>query len=474
MTERSLFWETNDVGDGPASGYSQQRLYEWLAKLVTPTDAAAEGVLRNVDNELAVTGTATPLTVAEGAAQVYGFFYENTAPVEKAVSTPVVGTTGGRVVLQADWTAQTVRIVVNMSADGVAAIPALTQSAGTTWEISLATFTITTGGVITVTDARSYARFATRVKTDMIEDAAVTTAKLGENAVANANLRDSAAYSVIGRSAATGGDPADIAAGADEYVLRRRSGALGFGQVFEGGIANNAVTADKIASGAVNSSEIASSAVTTDKIANLNVTTGKLAAEAVTDAKIADGNVTNPKLATGAVSALKLATDAVSNVKIQDGAVSSAKIATNAVTGSELANNAVSTSHIQNNAVDDTKAGDRVPQFIRREGGSSSAWNVRGTNNYTPGAVRMQAGVTGQISLGPGDAVDSIDVTFPVAFSNVPIVIVSPLDLIASGSHEGVLFATNETASGFRVTFTRDTTTQVIAMDVSWLAIGPE
>jgi hypothetical protein len=48
------------------------------------------------------------------------------------------------------------------------------------------------------------------------------------NGIGNTQLRDSAARSVIGRSAATAGDPADIAAGADGDVLQRAGGILVF------------------------------------------------------------------------------------------------------------------------------------------------------------------------------------------------------------------------------------------------------
>jgi hypothetical protein len=48
------------------------------------------------------------------------------------------------------------------------------------------------------------------------------------NSVTNTILRDSAALSVIGRSANSSGDPADIAAANDHEVLRRSGTALGF------------------------------------------------------------------------------------------------------------------------------------------------------------------------------------------------------------------------------------------------------
>jgi hypothetical protein len=49
--------------------------------------------------------------------------------------------------------------------------------------------------------------------------------------IGNAQLRDSAARSVIGRSAATSGPPADIVAGADGQFLQRAGGVLVFATI---------------------------------------------------------------------------------------------------------------------------------------------------------------------------------------------------------------------------------------------------
>jgi hypothetical protein len=155
MAEKSLFWFTNGftgaTGDGSAP-YTQDEfsLYN--------QDLLGEGVVYGVGNNLAVSGTASPLTVETGRAQVRGFSYWNPSPLAPAVATPTTGTTGGRVVLRADYSAATVRAVVKLNTDGNAGIPALTQVANTTWEISLATFTVTTGGVITVTDDRTFTK----------------------------------------------------------------------------------------------------------------------------------------------------------------------------------------------------------------------------------------------------------------------------------------------------------------------------
>lgn len=59
----------------------------------------------------------------------------------------------------------------------------------------------------------------------------VATAGLAANAVTDAKLRQSSGLSVIGRSANSTGDVADITAGTDAHVLRRSGTTLGFGQI---------------------------------------------------------------------------------------------------------------------------------------------------------------------------------------------------------------------------------------------------
>lgn len=194
MTEKSWPWSTAAaLGDGAVDlGESASR--EFLALYFGVQDPTVEGVSVGVLNELTVSGAASPLSVATGSAISYGL-YINDAVVNLAVSTPAIGTTGGRVVLQTHWAgtggasleART-RLALKMSADGVAAIPALTQTPGTTWEISLATFTITTGGVITLTDTRTFRRSTAMVDTDEILDSAVETAKINDLAVTLAKL----------------------------------------------------------------------------------------------------------------------------------------------------------------------------------------------------------------------------------------------------------------------------------------------
>lgn len=156
MTEKSMIWAAPSVGDG-ASAYTSDEFIRMMRSLFNRGSNA--GVLVGVDNALAVSGSSSPLSVATGAALVAGLYYWNDAAVNVTVSTPSGGTTGHRVILRADWSARTVRIVLKSSPDGTATLPALTQTIGTTYEISLAGLTITTGGAISLTDERTYLNY---------------------------------------------------------------------------------------------------------------------------------------------------------------------------------------------------------------------------------------------------------------------------------------------------------------------------
>ncbi len=157
MAESSFFsWTTDGTGDGTLTGYTQAQ-WTSLWRMLYLSDTADEGVFNNYLNELAVTNpSGRDLSINTGGAIVYGFPYINSAAVTKTLTHPVVGTTGWRLVLRADWTAQTVRITLLESADGTATIPAMTQTANTTWDVPLAEGTITTGDVIAITDARVF------------------------------------------------------------------------------------------------------------------------------------------------------------------------------------------------------------------------------------------------------------------------------------------------------------------------------
>lgn len=197
MTEKSWPWSTvAGLGDGAAE-LSEALSREFLSLYFLVQDPTVEGVCKGLSiGELEVTGIASPLSVDPGAAICYGL-YINDAVKTLAVSTPAIGTTGGRVVLETNWAgtggptkeART-RLYVEKSADGDLAIPALKQTFGVTWQISLATFLIFTSGVITVTDDRTFRRSTAMVDTDEIIDLAVTTEKIDYLAVETAQINN--------------------------------------------------------------------------------------------------------------------------------------------------------------------------------------------------------------------------------------------------------------------------------------------
>lgn len=71
-------------------------------------------------------------------------------------------------------------------------------------------------------------------------------AAVPDGAITNAKIRDAAAVSVIGRAANSSGDVDDIAAGANDTLLRRVSDALSFGMLTIGMFGANLVTYAKI------------------------------------------------------------------------------------------------------------------------------------------------------------------------------------------------------------------------------------
>ena len=374
MAENSILWTTGTSGDG-TSTYTQTQTTDAFRDLFVSDNYATQGVLVGNGGELAVTGTSTPVAVASGAAVVYGFLYRNTAAVTFAVATPVVGTTAHRIVLRADYSARTVRLAKLSATDGVNTPPAVTQIANTTWEISIATLSITTGGVITVTmDPNRFAHYPTAVATENIDDGAVTAPKL--------------AAAVAGNGLAGGAGTA-LSVNTDGSTLEISSDTL--------------------------------------RIKDLGVSTAKLADLSVTASKIASLAVGNGALQADSVQAAQIASD----------------------------------------SVDDTKVGNRVAQFYRRQGGSSSAWGSAGSTDYTPTSVRMQGGA---VSFSAGASTTTTQgVTFPVAFSNTPLVFItqqnSPTQDITVSA---IASSTSVTISAKNDGLAGDT------VSIAWLAIGPE
>ena len=124
---------------------------------------------------------------------------------------------------------------------------------------------------------------------------------------------------------------------------------------------------------------------------------------------------------------------------------------------------------VRDDSIDDTKAGNRVPQFYRRQGGDTNNWQVPGTTSYTPSAVRMQAGV--KYWTGSSASSGSLVVTFPVAFSYLPVVFANVLG--DSYSHS-ITIAITPTSVQTATIYWKDHDGPQTVLQFKWLAVGSE
>lgn len=111
--------------------------------------------------------------------------------------------------------------------------------------------------------------------------------------------------------------------------------------------------------------------------------------------------------------------------------------------------------------------------LMYRQGGSATSWVTNGTGSYVPPSVRMQCG-TIRVSLGGGDRFATTVVTYPVAFSQIPIV--NCTILYATGAISGdVLVPEVQTPldHGFTAAVRRTGTGVAVDIDLYWIAIGP-
>ena len=150
-------------------------------------------------------------------------------------------------------------------------------------------------------------------KGDITVSSGGTVWSVDNNAISNAKIRQSAGLSVIGRSANTTGDVADLTAGTDGHVLRRSGTTLGFGEISTAGIANNAVTNAKIRQSAA-FSVVGRASSTTGDVADITATAqdqvlvrgASLQWQKLTDANIQTNGLTGASIADNGIGLAKL------------------------------------------------------------------------------------------------------------------------------------------------------------------------
>jgi len=230
-----------------------------------------------------------------------------------------------------------------------------------------------------------------------------------------------AALSVLGRASNSAGKVASIAAASDGYALRRSGTSLGFGQLSGLAIANDAINSQHYAAGSIDLEHMSANSV--------------------------DSN------------------------QYVDGSIDGVHIANDAIDSQHYAAGSIDTEHVANDAIDDTKVGNRVPQFYRRQGGSATNWYLFGTTNYTPTTVRMQAGAT-RVTYTGAEVYKSVAVTFPQAFSQPPIVLATPHGVY---HHDHIVTVTTTDISTSNVWLrVKVDDTGIQQVQIHWLAIGPE
>lgn len=175
------------------------------------------------------------------------------------------------------------------------------------------------------------------IVTEKILDGAVTSAKIANGTIVDADVNTSAAIAKtkIAGTAVTLADTGTVT-----------STMIANGTIVEADLADGAVTSAKIADGTIVAGDLASNSVTTVKITDANVTTAKLADSAVTTEKIADANVTAAKLAANSVASANIIDGTITTGDIADSAITSAKIADGTIVAGDIADGAITSAKI--------------------------------------------------------------------------------------------------------------------------------
>ena len=163
MAQLSGFWTTSSgarAGDQQVS-YTQSQLAQ--AYKVIAACSGFEGVAPGYMNELLATVPSNnTVTINTGGAMVDGHWFYLDAPINKTIAsaTGAGNTRIDRIVLRCIWgTTFKADIVVLPGVNAATpSPPAITKTSGTTYDITLWQAKVTTGGVVTLTDERVWAK----------------------------------------------------------------------------------------------------------------------------------------------------------------------------------------------------------------------------------------------------------------------------------------------------------------------------
>lgn len=210
------------------------------------------------------------------------------------------------------------------------------------------------------------------ITTSLIQNGAVTAAKLGQSSATNGQVFkwNGSAWAPANESGGvTDGDKVDIDVTSSGLVWTVDTSAISTIK-----IAANAIDSTKLAAASVQSSDIGTGAVWRVNVASNAIDSTKILTRSVQSSDIGVGAVWNTNLAANAVDSSKILTRAVQSSDIGIGSVWRTNLAALAVDSSKLAVSGVTVTRIANGAVWPTKinqAGATSGQVLKWNG---SAW----------------------------------------------------------------------------------------------------
>jgi len=432
--EISGFWTTDVAtpeGDQVA-GYNQAH---WTyATSILAACNGYEGVAPGRLSELAGTVTgANTVAINNGVALVDGKWFSNDA--SQNVNIPSAGsgkTRIDRIVLRADWAGFNVSVyrIEGTESSGTPAAPAITQTSGTTYDITLYQALVNSSGTVTLTDERVWA-------TPHTDESTLTTS------AGNLKIKDD------------GVDSAQIAAGAVD-LEHMSANSVDSDQYVDGSI-----DTAHIAAGAIDHPLMANNAIEEHNIKNLEITNAKLSVDSVTGSKIADNTIDSQHYVHGSIDHEHLADTIIETSNIVNNAVTSDKLGTLSVTAGKVDANAVDSANYVDGSIDQEHLSVGASKFTNRQGGNADSWGIGGVDNYAPTTARMQGGAS--TSSAGGD----VTITYPVAFSNAPLLYVFAIGAtvphyIECGQFNNCFLVSVRNAAGAR-----------IAVAINWFAFGP-
>jgi hypothetical protein len=113
-----------------------------------------------------------------------------------------------------------------------------------------------------------------------------------------------------------------------------------------------------------------------------------------------------------------------------------------------------------------------MPSVIRRQGGDANDWWVPGATTYTPTNAVMQVGCA-RLTTAVGTAYGTWLITFPVAFSNPPLVFVGPPEQVSGSTRTEFDWQMyTPTVSSFYIGVWSEGSASQFIIDIPWMAIG--